>query len=176
MQVFLFHCWGGDGKSCWSFWLTNRLKEKNISVLSPDFPDTNFPKLEKWLETIRSNQGKFDKKEDWVFIGHSLGCPTILRLLESFEKDEHVKKVILVAGFAKDLGIPDIKNFVDQKFNWEKINSVCDEFVVINSDDDPFIELNEGERLAKMLNTKLIVEHNGGHINNLHYARLLEFL
>ncbi|MFH1685439.1 MAG: alpha/beta hydrolase, partial [Candidatus Micrarchaeota archaeon] len=63
------------------------------------------------------------------------------------------------------LGIPEIANFVDTEFDFEKIKKSADKFIVINSDNDPFIELSEGERLAKLLGAKLIVEHNGGHIN-----------
>ncbi|MFH1520121.1 MAG: alpha/beta fold hydrolase [Candidatus Micrarchaeota archaeon] len=176
MKVFLFHCWGGDGKSCWSFWLSNRLKERGIEVISPDFPDTNTPKLEKWLVTVRNNVKKFNKKDEWVLIGHSLGCPTILSLLESFDQDEHVKKVILVAGSAKDLGIPELKNFFDMEFDFEKIKTKSDKFIVINSDNDPFIELSEGERVAKILDADFIIEKNAGHINSLHYGRLLELI
>lgn len=176
MRVFLFHCWGGDGKSCWSFWLANRLKERGIEVISPDFPDTNTPQLKRWLATVRNSMKKFNKKDEWVLIGHSLGCPTILRLLESFDEDEHVKKVILVAGFVKDLGITEIQNFVDTKFDFEKIKTKSEKFIVINSDNDPFIELSEGKKLAELLGADFIVEKNAGHINNLHYIRLLELI
>jgi len=180
MKIFLFHCWGGDGRSCWSGWLADHFRSKNIEVVAPDFPDTSNPNLDDWLAEVRKQVPKFDPKDEWVLIGHSLGCPTILRLLESFGENEHVKATILVTGFAKDLGIPEIANFVDKDFDWDKINNSSDKFVVINSDNDPFIELSEGERLAKLLNTDLIVEHGAGHINEgsgfTKYERLLEII
>jgi len=177
MRFFLFHCWGGDGRSCWSGWLQDELRKQGYEVFSPDFPDTSTPNLDKWLATVRENVERFDEKDDWVFIGHSLGCPTILRLLETFDAGERTKNIILVAGFAKDLGIPEIKGFVDKSFDWKKIQQNSGGFVIINSDDDPYIELSEGERLAKMLGTKLLVEHGAGHINEgsgfTSYPRLL---
>ena len=180
MRFFLFHCWGGDGRSCWSGWLQDELRKQGHDVRSPDFPDTNTPKPERWLATIRDEVGCFEKKDDWVLIGHSLGCPTILRLLESFDGTERAKKVILVAGFGKDLGIPEIKGFVDKPFDWKKIKQKSGGFAIINSDDDPYIKLEEGERLAKMLGAKLIIEHNAGHINEgsgfTRYPRLLEII
>jgi len=176
MKAFIFHCWGGDGKSCWSSWLCDYLHNKNIETKSPDFPDTNNPNLTKWLDSIRNINKKFNEKDEWVLVGHSLGCPTILRLLESFGPDEHVKKVILVAGFAKDLGIPEIRNFVDMEFNWKKIKSKCDEFVLISSDNDPFIPLDEGERVAKLLGAKFVVEKNAGHLNDFSCPRLIDLL
>jgi len=180
MKIFLFHCWGGDGRSCWSGWLADTLRAKGIEVLAPDFPDTNTPKLENWLATARKYAPHFIDGDDWVLIGHSLGCPTILHLLESFDRNEKIKCVILVAGFAKDLGIGEIRDFVVKDFDWEKIRKKAKKFVVINSDNDPFIELKEGERLAKLLGAEFIVEHDAGHINEgsgfVEYKKLLKLL
>jgi len=180
MKVFLFHCWGGDGRSCWSGWLQDELQKKGVETISPDFPDTENPRLQDWLAAIRKEVPKFKPEDEWVFAGHSLGCPTILRLLESFSEEERIDTAILVAGFAKDLGIPQINNFVDTDFDWEKIRSACGRFVVINSDNDPYIELAEGERIAKLLNTELIVEHGAGHINEgsgyTSYPKLIEMI
>jgi predicted alpha/beta hydrolase family esterase len=86
-------------------------------------------------------------------------------LLESFDEGEKAKAVILVAGFAKDLGIPQIKGFVDKDFDWKKIRQKAGRFIVINSDNDPFIGLSEGGRIAKLLGAEFIVEHGAGHIN-----------
>jgi len=179
MKVFLFHCWGGDGRSCWSGWLQEQLRvQRSVSsVLSPDFPGTQNPKLEKWLAKTRDLVPRFDSGDGWVLVGHSLGCPAILRLLETFGENERARAVILVAGFAKDLGIGEIRNFVARDFNWKKIKEKADRFIVINSDNDPFIGLSEGERMAKLLGAEFIVEHGAGHINEgagfTKYERLL---
>ena len=45
MKLFLLHCWGGDGRSCWSGWIADRLREKGIEVIAPDFPDPSTPDL-----------------------------------------------------------------------------------------------------------------------------------
>ncbi len=178
MKVFIFHCWGGDSRSCWRGWLADKLREKGIEVVAPDFPDSINPSLEKWLAVVRKQVKEFDG--DWILIGHSLGCPTILRLLETFGEKEKVKAAVLVAAFAKDLGIPEIRDFVSMDFNWEKIKRKCNWFVVINSDNDPFIELSEGERVAKLLEAEFIVERGAGHINEgsgfTKYERLLELI
>jgi uncharacterized protein len=178
MKLFIFHCWGGDSRSCWRGWLAERMREKGIEVKSPDFPNTNEPSLDQWLSSVRKEVPKFDK--DWVLASHSLGGPTILRLLESFGPDEKVGTVILVAAFAKDLGIPEIHSFVDKEFDWKKIKSKAEKFIVINSDNDPFIELDEGKRLAHLLGAELIVESGAGHINEgagfTSYPRILQII
>jgi len=180
MKVFLFHCWGGDGRSCWSGYIHDEMKKLGIETHSPDLPETENPKLTEWLAAVRENVPKFESGDLWVLVGHSLGCPAILRLLESFGPGEKADVVVLVAGFAKDLGIPQIRGFIDTDFDWEKIKAKADRFIVINSDNDPYIPLSEGERLAKLLNAELIVEHGAGHINEgsgyTKYPRLLGLL
>lgn len=150
------------------------------TVLTPDFPDSENPKLGEWLAKTRSLVPRFEPSEDWILIGHSLGCPTILRLLEAFDEGERAGCVIMVAGFAKDLGIPEIRNFVDKDFNWQKINKKAARFIIINSDNDPYIELEEAKRMGKLLGAELVVEHGAGHINEgagfIEYPHLLEII
>ncbi|MBD3210458.1 hypothetical protein GF318_03690 [Candidatus Micrarchaeota archaeon] len=178
MKAFIFHCWGGDSRGCWRGWLADRLREQGAEVIAPDFPDASNPRLEEWLDMARAAVPEFS--EGWVLAGHSLGCPAILRLLETFHEDEKVDTVILVAGFAKDLGIPEIANFVDKDFDWEKIRNSANRFIVINSDNDPFIELEEGKRLASLLGADFVVEPGGGHLNEgsgyTEYPRLLQLI
>lgn len=180
MKTFIFHCWGGDGRGCWRGWLQDRLRDSGHEVLSPDFPGADNPKLEDWLAAARALVPEFKPGDGWILVGHSLGGPTILHLLESFGEKEKVSGVILVAAFAKDLGIPQIRGFVEKKFDWERIKKASDRFVVINSDNDPFIKLSEGERVAKMLGADFIVEHGAGHINEgagfTEYPRVLEVI
>src|SRR5208283_3982581 len=114
------------------------------------------PKLGDWLSTTRKIVPNFNPKDDWVLVGHSLGCPMILRLLETFDKNEKVACIILVAGFAKDLGIPEILNFVDKDFDWQKIKKKAGKIIIINSDNDPYIQLDEAKRMANLLGAELI--------------------
>lgn len=184
MKIFIFHCWGGDSRGCWRGWLADELRRKGVEVVAPDFPETNNPRLSAWLPVARRTVPKFDPRDDWVLVGHSLGCPTILRLLESMKdggkEGERVKAVVLVSGFARDLGIAEIRTFIDKPFGWEKIRKKADRFVVINSDNDPYVPLAEGERVAKLLGAEFVVEHGAGHINEgsgfTKYPRLLELL
>ena len=180
MKIFLFHCWGGESRSCWSGYIIDEFTKKRVEVVSPDFPNSGKPWLPDWLKVVREKVPSFHSKDEWVLVGHSLGCPTILRLLESFGPKEKVKAVILVASFAKDLFIPEIQNFVFKDFDWAKIKAGSKKFIVINSNNDPYIELNEGERIANLLGAEFIVEEKGGHINEgsgfTTYPRLKEII
>jgi predicted alpha/beta hydrolase family esterase len=182
MNILLFHCWGGNGRSCWSGYIQDELTKAGVQVLAPTFPHTDEPVLAEWLTEARRLVPRFEPEDEWVLVSHSLGGPAILRLLESFGKGEKVKTVILVAGFAKDLGIPQIRGFVEKEFDWERIGRGADRFIVINSDNDQFIPLEEGERMARMLGKKceFLIEHGAGHINEgagfTKYPRLLDLI
>ncbi|GEM_PF-1203506 len=194
MKIAIIHCWGGGSRSCWYGWLADQLRKQGIEVISPDFPNTNNPNLEEWLAELKKHVKQFEEKDEWVLIGHSLGCPFILRLLEAFKsrdstnlclsktskpsasdqlfltKEEKIHAAIMVAAFAKDLGFKETRNFfypetkkflsqsihnqqgitnetnqknlvgcVYKDFNWKKIKSKANKFIVINSDNDPFI-------------------------------------
>ena len=103
---------------------------------------------------------------DTILVGHSLGGTFLLRLLE--KSDIKIKASFLVAA---PIGIQPIKNyltdkpFLDQPFNWNKIKEHCQKFFVFHSDTDPFVTLENGEQLAKNLNTKLFIIPGCGHFN-----------
>jgi uncharacterized protein len=179
MKALIVHGWGGDSSSNWFPWLKNELEKSGIPTICPDLPNPQFPKKEEWLAALRA-QASFSENEEIVLIGHSLGCPTILHLLESFQKGEKARAAILVAGFARDLGIPIIRNFVDTDFDFKKIRSSCRDFFAINSDNDPYVPLGEGKFMAKSLDAEFITEHGLGHINygdgHFEYKRVLEMI
>ncbi|VVB98543.1 Serine hydrolase [uncultured archaeon] len=179
MKALIVHGWGADSLSNWFPWLKNELEKLGIETLCPDLPNANFPKKDEWTASLRA-QSSFLEKENVILVGHSLGCPAILGLLEAFKKGEKARAAILVSGFEHDIGIQEIRNFTEKGFDFKKIRAACGEFRVINSDNDPFVPLEEGKQLAKSLGTALILEKGAGHINMgdgyLEYNRVLELI
>jgi len=102
-----------------------------------------------------------------IFVGHSLGPAFILRILEKYGKK--IDACFFVAGFIQRLGIAQFdkrnRSFIEGKFDWKKITSLCKSFTVINSANDPYVPLQCGEKLAKNLGVKITVLENAGHIN-----------
>jgi predicted alpha/beta hydrolase family esterase len=180
MKVIILHGWGGSPRGNWAGWLADQLTVSSSvsSVMCPELPNAEHPKQDEWLEKIRDLGNVFD--DQTIIIGHSLGSIAILRLLESFEENERVRAAILVCGFTNDLGIDEIKDFFRTDFNWEKIKNKADKFVIINSDNDPYMSIEEGKILHEKLGGELIIEHKAGHINTAagftEYPRLLEII
>ena len=75
-------------------------------------------------------------------------------------------KVVFVAGFTDQLGFREIENFFNGPIAFEKIKTKSlNGFVAIQSDNDPFVSEQYGERLKEELGAKLIIKHNGGHMS-----------
>lgn len=162
LNAVIVHGWGANASSNWFPWLQEELEKKGVSVTVPNFPSTQQPQLRTWLKFFRNN---VTVNSQTILIGHSLGVPFILHYLDKLEKGKICKASFLVAGFERSLGILEIDNFVAHPFNWQKIRQSCQEFCVINSDNDPYIPLEIGQELAAKLGVALIVEHLGEHLN-----------
>ena len=176
MKAVILHGWGGSPRGNWAGWLADQLSVLGLEVLSPELPNADNPKQKEWITKIRETSKTFDNET--ILVGHSLGAIAILRLLETFGDFEKVKAAILVCGFTNNLGIDEINDFFKNEFDWEKIKGGAENFVIINSDNDPYMKIEEGKILHEKLGGELIIEHNAGHINTdagfTEYPRLLE--
>lgn len=162
-NAVIVHCWDGYPNYCWYPQTKKELERKGFNVEIPQMPETNLPKLNKWLPVLE--QIIRTPNKDLYLVGHSAGCITILRYLETLHKNQKVGGVILVAGFTNDLGYDELKNFFETQINFEEIKKHCNKFVAINSDNDPYVDLSFGKEFEEKLNAKLIIKHNMGHFS-----------
>ncbi|MBU0666612.1 MAG: alpha/beta hydrolase [Nanoarchaeota archaeon] len=88
-RVFMVHGWEGYPENHWFPWLKKELETKGFEVFVPAMPDTDHPKMGAWLEHLTKITRAPDK--DCYFIGHSLGCITILRYLETLQENQKVE-------------------------------------------------------------------------------------
>jgi predicted alpha/beta hydrolase family esterase len=163
-DVFIIHGIGGSPYKNWFPWLRNELEKLGCRVFIPNLPDSENPKLENWLDAFEKYKPQL---ENSIVVGHSLGVAFLLSMIERL--DRPVKAAFFVAGFASPLNNPEfdefIETFVEKQFEWGKIRRNCKKFYVINSDDDPYVPLEQGRHIAKNLKTELIVLKNAGHMN-----------
>ena len=136
MKAFIIHGAFGHPGENWFPWLKEKLESLGWEVFIPRFPTPEGQTLENWMKVFDDYLPELD--ENTVLIGHSLGVPFILHVLERVEKP--IKACYLVSGFAKPLGNPKFdeinKSFLG-KFDWDKIKKKCKRFVVFHSDNDP---------------------------------------
>jgi len=156
MKLILVHGTYGHSKENWFPWLKKTLGD----IIIPDFPGADNPKLDEWKKEIN----KYSIDENTILIGHSLGCPFILKLLE----EKEVKACIFLAGFIGKLNLDIDKvneNIADKGFDFQRINENCKNFVMFISDNDPYISLIKSFELRNKISAKLILIKGAGHFN-----------
>lgn len=163
-RAIIVHCLGGNPRYAWYPWVKTQLEKKGYTVIVPEMPDPDPPRLATWLPHLTEVIGNPD--DQLVLIGHSIGCATIMRYLESLEDDQQIGKAIFVAGFTDQLGFKELENYFQKPLNYQKIkNKAKNGFVAIQSDDDPYVSAQYGQRLKDELGAKLIIKHGAKHMS-----------
>lgn len=88
-----------------------------------------------------------------------------MRYLESLLADEKIGGAVFVAGFTDDLGLEEIKNFFTTRLDFEKMKKHCPKFVAIQSDNDPYVPINQADSLKEKLGSRIIMKHNFAHFS-----------
>ncbi len=163
-SVFIIHGTEGYPEENWFPWLKERLQEFNYKVFVPQFPTPKNQDPEHWFEVFKDYEKYLDNNT--IIVAHSGGCAFLLRLLESIKVK--IKAAVFVAP---PVGVLPIKYyeadrpFIENPFDWKKIRNSSSNFLVFHSEDDPFICIGNGEKLAKELSVDLIRLKNAGHFN-----------
>ena len=136
------------------------LKKRGYSVWTPQLPGAE-PDLKNWLPFILKGD---NFNQDTVLIAHSLGAALVLAILEKI--NVKIKKTILIAGFSTPRG-----NFKEKmlltKYNWRIIKSHTNEFIIMNSKNDPWgCDDKQGINIWKHLGGTLILLEKEGHFGS----------
>jgi predicted alpha/beta hydrolase family esterase len=165
VKAILIHGSYGSPEENWFSWLKSELAKRTVTAFAPSFPTPEGQTLENWLKAFEPYKKHLGDRT--ILVGHSLGAPFILRLLENGGK---AKAAFLVAGFASKLGNKEFdpinSSFVEGGFNWEKIRENCPNFFVLCSDKDPYVPKENALELARNLGVEPIVIKGAGHFNS----------
>jgi len=163
-KVIIIHGWSGFPEEGWFPWIKERLEENDFVVQVPKMPNPDHPVIKSWVSHLKSIAGKPD--ENTYFIGHSIGCQTILRYLEALPENYKIGGVILVAPWLiltdnetkeeKEIG----KSWIETQINFEKIKKHTNNFISIFSDDDAIVPIENKKLFEKKLNTKTFILRN----------------
>lgn len=163
-RVFIVHGWSFNPKSYWIPWLKKELEAKGFSVTALEMPNTDEPEIDAWVNKLSKIVGKPDK--DTYFIGHSIGCQTIMRYIE--KENSPVGGAIFVGGWLtlKDLEDEETeeiaKPWLETPIDYEKVRKNC-KITAIFSDNDPFVEISNAELFKKNVNANAILVKKQGH-------------
>jgi len=173
-RVFIVHGWEGKPKHGWYPWLKKELEKRGFEVFVPAMPNSDAPEMKSWLATLKKAVGKPD--EDTFFVGHSIGCLTILHYFQSLSKDVKVGGAVFVAGWfslTKE-ALPDkesediAKPWMETPLDFAKVLEKTKNMIAIFSDNDPSVPMKENEKIFRKFCKKIIIEKGKGHMIELH--------
>ncbi len=164
--AIIIHGTEGYPEENWFPWLENELEKIGYQVFVPQFPSPPVvpSKISEWFDVFKEYEKYLD--EDTLIIGHSLGGIFTLRILEKI--NEPINATFLVGtpiGVQPILNYERDESFSGFDFDWEKIKNSSNNFVVFQSDTDPYVGLENGKKLAENLGVELSFRPNSGHFN-----------
>jgi len=165
MKAFIIHGVDGSPEENWFPWLKKELEKLGIKTTVPHFPNSDKPELKEWQDFFKKYENDID--EETVLISHSLGSAFVLNYLENSNKK--IKAAFLVASVFEIMDNEYdhlMLSFTEKEKDWEKIKNNCEKFFIFNSDDDPYIKLEKGKKLAKLLDSDLILVKDAKHFNS----------
>jgi uncharacterized protein len=167
-RVFIIHGWDGSPQNSWFPWLKNELEQKGFEVQALSMPHPEKPTIDDWVNHLAEAVGEAD--DNTFFVGHSIGCQTIMRYVEQLEKS--VGGLVFVAGFFRLLYLVTkeekviAKPWLEIPMDYDKIKQQAGKIIAIFSDDDPDVDLGDKKLFEKYLNAETIVEHKKGHFSD----------
>ncbi len=164
--IFIFHGTEGHPQENWFPWLKQELEKQGLTVFIPQFPSLPVvpAKISEWFDVLKNCEQEIN--EESILIGHSLGGIFTLRVLEQLQ---HSVKAACFIG--TPIGVRPILNydrdssFSGFAFDWKSIRTKAAHFTVFQSDNDPYVGLENGKALAKELGIELSYVPNAGHFN-----------
>jgi len=169
-RAYLVHGWGGSSEDPWFVWLKKELKKKKFKVYIYDMPDTENPKIENWLDHLRNNINLDEVDEHTYFVGHSIGCQTIMRFLEKLHRHKRVAGCAFVAPWLDLINLsPEEMRiahpWINTKIDFERILDHTSNFLCLFSSNDPYVHVYEAEKFKDKLGAKVIIKENKGHFD-----------
>lgn len=175
-RVIIVHRWEGSSQDDWRPWLKSELEEMGYEVIVPDMPNTYIPVIDKWVGKLREVVGT--PNSETFFIGHSIGCQTVLRYLETI--DTKVGGALFVAGWfnlenlegreVEEIAAP----WIETPIYLEKIKSVLPKSILLISNDDPYDAFQENVDKFGQFVTHIRVFDRAGHFTESKNLSVLE--
>lgn len=164
--ILIFHGTEGYPEENWFPWMKAELEARGHQVFVPQLPTPPIvpAKINEWLDVLKRYEQYID--ENAVLIGHSLGGIFTLRVLEKLNHP-----IYAAAFIGTPIGVKPILNydrdsaFSGFSFDWQTIKSKTKNFIVFQSDNDPYVSLGNGEQLARELGIELSFISGAGHFN-----------
>jgi len=192
-RAIIVHGWGGYPEEGWFPNFKKELESRGYKVSVPKMPHPENPTIGDWVKFLSKIVG--EPNGNTYLVGHSIGCQTILRYLESLnvaektvnENGEELPKkkiagALFVAGWfnlenledddERRIAEPWLTTWIDLK----KVGVSLPKSTLIISDNDPYGSFEYNKKKFSELGSKIVVLHNAEHINGESHTSLPETL
>ncbi len=195
--IVIVHGWTGSSHYDWIEWLTSELRGRGFHVVVPDMPFSDAPIPVIWVSYLKRVVDKIDK--DTYFVGHSIGCQAIMRVLA--RQNKQCGGAIFVAGWFLIKNFQKVrseffpkKNVVtklydmaaqaviarwENPFDYENLKKVLPRSIAILSNTDRIVdEKINTEMFQENVGSEVISIPNSGHFTSYEgfhtFPRLLD--
>jgi len=170
-KVYLIHGWGGRSEGGWFDWLKDELTKKGDKVVALNMPNTDAPKIEEWVGYLETAIDAENLNEKTFFVGHSIGCQTIMRFLEKIHKHKKIGGCVFVAPWLDLTGLQNEElqiahPWTEGKIEFERVLDHTGNITCIFSTNDPYVSEKEWTKFEKNLGAKIIVKKDFGHFDD----------
>ncbi|MDY0117856.1 MAG: alpha/beta hydrolase [Sulfurimonadaceae bacterium] len=161
MRYLILHGWGGSDMPHWQSHLASTLAANYGCVSFFPFSSPDMPKLDIWKKELVEHLQFFQPD---VVICHSLANILWFHLCNdaSLASLQPIKKLYLVAPPSLDCAIPELNSFFPLKAPKELY---AQEILLITSTNDPYLSVEDANKLQKDLDVEMKMLENAGHIN-----------
>jgi len=169
-RIFIVHRWSSSPKEDWYPWLKSELESKGLEVHVLAMPNTDTPTIEGWIPFLEKEIGKID--EETYFVGHSIGCQTILRYLESLPEGTRVGGAVFVAPWIALTGLETEEEksiaqpWIETKIDLENVKTKLKKAIAIFSDNDPYVPMINMRLFREKLGAEILLEGHKGHFTS----------
>ncbi len=156
-RFLLFHGWGGSDYPHWQAWLASELAKDYGTVSFPLIHHPHHPNKSKWMAQFKKHLKTFHPT---TVICHSLACTVWMALCR--EEKFEVERLLLVSPPSRNTKIELLKQFFPHEL---PSSLMAKEAVMVVSDNDPYITVEEAHTLQSHFDCEMLILHNAGHIN-----------
>lgn len=177
-SLLLVPRWAGHADSDFYPWL---LRERPVgfdTVRALEMPEPQQPRLDTWVPALTRELGTAPAPGT-VLLGHSVGCQSVLRYLETLPPGSSVEGVLLVAGWWNvDKPWDSLRPWIDTPLDLARVRAASRRFVVLLSDNDPFTSDFEdnGRQWKERLGAEVVLVPGARHFNAAQEPAVLDAL
>ncbi len=157
-KVLILHGWGGSDAPHWQAELAAEIAKNYGTVSFPLLDNCHFPSRNRWIKQVKTILKSFNPD---TVVCHSLANTLWFWLCEE-EEMQTIKRLFMVSPPSLNTEEKTIKTFFPSPM---PKSLYANEIQMIVSDDDPWVKLDEAQKIASHYNTTFTTLHKAGHIN-----------